>query len=54
MESKQVNKDLRKHVPIDPGMHKLAKIKAAKRSMSIKDLVEGYIADGLEKDKGYE
>lgn len=48
--SKQVNKNSRKPVPIDEGIHQLVKIQAAKLGMTIKSLVEGYIAEGLKEE----
>ena len=42
------------HVAIDKGIHKEVKKWSAESSMSIKALVEGYIADGLHKDGALE
>jgi hypothetical protein len=52
MKKRQVDKNLTKQVRIDTGYHKLLRITAAKRFMTIKELCEGYIIDGLDKDKG--
>lgn len=49
-ESRQVDKNSTKQVRIDAGLHQLLKIKAAKSEMSIKTLIEGYIADILEDE----
>ena len=40
-----------KQVVIDTGYHQLLKIEAAKARKTIKELVEHYIYDGLDKDK---
>ncbi len=45
--SRKIDKKLTKQVRIDTGLHQLLKIKAAKRSMSIKELLEGYLAELL-------
>lgn len=45
MKSQQIDNKLTKQVRIDVGLHQLLKIKAARRSMSIKELLEGYIAE---------
>lgn len=39
-----------KQIVIDAGLHELLKIKAAKSRMSIKTLLEGYLADLLAKE----
>lgn len=46
-KNQQVNKNLTKQVRIDTGYHTLLKIKAAQARVSIKTLVEGYLADLL-------
>jgi len=51
MENRKIYEKKTLQVVIDVGLHKLLKIEAAKRSTTIKTLLEGYIADGLEKDK---
>lgn len=50
MKSKLVNQNLTKHIKIDAGLHQLLKIEAAKRQTTIKDLLEGYIADVLKDE----
>lgn len=50
MKSKQSYKNITKQIRIDAGLHRLLKIKASERSMSIKTLLEGYIAEGLYQD----
>lgn len=52
MKKLQSDKNLTKQIRIDSGLHQLLKVKAAKSGMSIKTLLEGYIADGLDKDRG--
>lgn len=51
MKKLQSDTNLTKQIRIDTGLHQLLKIKAAKAGESIKTLLEGYIADGFEKDK---
>lgn len=50
MKNLQSDKNLTKQVRIDTGYHTLLKIKAAKAGMSIKTLLEGYLADLLTID----
>ena len=45
--NRQIDKNLTKQVRIDTGYHTLLKIKAAKSGVSIKTLLEGYLADLL-------
>ncbi len=47
MKSKQSDKKTTKQIRIDAGLHTLLKLKATKQGISIKDLLEGYIADLL-------
>lgn len=47
MKSIQVDKNLTKQVRIDAGLHQLLKVKAARSGMSIKTLLEQYLADLL-------
>jgi predicted HicB family RNase H-like nuclease len=47
MSNRQIDKNLTKQVRIDAGLHQLLKIKAASSGMSIKALLEGYLADLL-------
>ena len=47
MESKQIDNKSTKQVRIDAGLHQLLKVKAAKSGMSIKTLLEGYLAEML-------
>jgi len=51
MKKSFVDKNPSIQVRIDRGLHQLLKIEAAKHSMSIKTLLEGYIADGLDGGK---
>lgn len=46
-ESRQIDKKLTKQVRIDIGYHTMLKIKAAKSGMSIKTLLESYLAELL-------
>lgn len=48
--SQQVDNKTTKQVRIDAGYHHLIKIKAAKTGRTIKELVEGFIAEGLGTD----
>lgn len=48
--SRKIDKNLSKQVRIDTGLHRLLKIKSAKAGVSIKTLLEGYIADGLKEE----
>ena len=48
MTKLQSDKNLAKQVRIDAGLHHLLKLEAAKRSMSIKTLLEGVLAELLE------
>lgn len=48
--SRKVDKNLRKQISIDAGLHRLLKLKAAKESTTIKTLVEGCLAELLAVD----
>lgn len=50
MDNRQIDKKVTKQVRIDTGMHKLIKIEAAKRGETIRQLVEAYIYEGLDRD----
>lgn len=50
MKSQLVNQNMTKHIKIDAGLHKLLKIKAAKSGMTIKTLLEGYVAEILKDE----
>lgn len=50
MKNLQNDKNLTKQIRIDTGLHKLLKIKASTLSISIKTLLEGYIAEGLKEE----
>jgi len=52
MKKLQSDKNLTKQVRIDTGYHTLLKIKATKAGVSIKTLLEGYLADLLAVDEG--
>ncbi len=47
MKSNKSDKNLTKQVRIDSELHRLLKIKASKDSISIRTLLEGYLADVL-------
>lgn len=47
MNSQQIDKNKTKQIRIDFGIHQLLKLEATRRSMSIKTLLEGYLADLL-------
>lgn len=47
MKKLQSDKNLTKQIRIDAGLHQLLKVKAAKSGMSIKTLLEGYLAELL-------
>lgn len=49
--SKFVDKKLTKQIRIDSGLHQLLKVKAAKSGMSIKTLLEGFLAELLAVEK---
>lgn len=48
------DKNSTKQIRIDAGLHQLLKIKAAKAGISIKTLLEGYLAELLAVDEGVE
>jgi len=51
-DNRLIDQKRTKQVIIDTGYWRLLKIHAAKQSMTIKELLEGYIGDGLGKDGG--
>lgn len=54
MKSKQSYKNLTKQIRIDAGMHKLLKLKATEQGTSIRECLEGYLAELLAIDAVYE
>lgn len=50
MKKLQIDKNLTRQVRIEAELHRLLKLKATDAGMSIKALLEGYIAEGLDKD----
>lgn len=50
MTKLQSDKNLTKQVRIDAELHKLLKVKASELSISIKTLLEGYVADILKEE----
>lgn len=51
MKSRQVDNKVTKQVRIDVGLHRILKIDTAKTGESIKERLDRYICEGLEKDK---
>lgn len=51
MKNRKIDEKKTKQVVVDQGLHLLLKLEATRRSKTIKTLLEGYIADGLYKDK---
>ena len=47
MQNRQIDKKSTKQIRIDAGLHRLLKIKAAKSGMTIKTLLEGFLAEIL-------
>lgn len=47
MKSRQSDRKTTKQVRIDSGYHRLLRIEAAKTGKNIKEVLEGYILDGL-------
>ena len=47
LQKRQIDKKTTKQVRIDAGLHRLLKVKAAESEMSVKDLLEDYLADVL-------
>lgn len=47
MENRKIEEKTTKDIRIDAGLHQLLKLEATKRSMTIKTLLEGYLAELL-------
>ncbi len=47
MNSNKIDKNSTKQIRIDAGLHRLLKLKATDAGISIKTLLEGYLADLL-------
>jgi len=47
-QKRQVDQRTTKQVRIDSGLHQLLKIRAAQQNMSIRELLESYLAEMLE------
>lgn len=47
MKNRQIDKKTTMQIRIDTGLHRLLKIKATEAGVSIKQFVEGYLADLL-------
>lgn len=54
MKKLQIDKKKTKQIRIDAGLHRLLKVKAAKSGISIRTLLEGYLADLLAIDDSKE
>lgn len=54
MQNPQSDKNITKQVRIDIGLHKLLKVKAAESGVTIKTLLEGFLADLLAVDNQME
>jgi len=52
MKKRQIDKKTTMQVRIDSGLHQLIKVKASTLGISIKTLIEGYLAEILAVDKG--
>ncbi len=50
MKKLQSDRNLTKQIRIDTELHRLLKMKASGLSISIKTLLEGYIAEGLKEE----
>jgi len=51
MSNRQIHTKATKQVRIDRGVHRYLKIEAAKRGVTIRDLIEGCLAELLEIKK---
>lgn len=51
MKNRKIEQKKTKQLVIDSGLHSLLKIKATRAGMSIKDYVEGILADDLGVEK---
>lgn len=51
MNNRKIVEKTTKQIAIDMGLHKLLKIRAAKQGESIKELIEGVLAEYLAVDK---
>lgn len=47
---RQIDRKVTKQIRIDTGLHRIVKTEASRRLMTIRELVEIYICDGLDKD----
>jgi len=47
MNNRQIDQRRTKQIRIDVGLHHLLKLKATEAGMSIKDFLEGYLAEAL-------
>ena len=50
MNNRLIETKTTKQIVIDKGLHQLLKIEAARRGETIRQFVESYIYDGLERD----
>lgn len=51
MKNRKIEQKTTKQIVIDVGLHRLLKIKATNAGMSIKDYLEGILADDLGVEK---
>ena len=51
--SQQIDKKVTKQVRIDSGLHRLLKVRAAKAGKSLKEVLEGLLAEYLAVDDKY-
>jgi hypothetical protein len=54
MQNRQIDNKPTKQIRIDAGLHQLLKVKAAQLKLTIKALLEGYLADLLGVPEGGE
>ena len=54
MQNRQIDNKPTKQIRIDAGLHQILKVKAAKLRLTIKALLEGYLADLLGVQEGGE
>lgn len=50
MASRKIDTKTTKQLRVDTGLHTMLKVASAKLSVTIKELSEGYLYDGLERD----
>ena len=50
MKNRQIDRKLTKQVRIESELHRLLKVKATRSGMSLKDLIEGHLANLLTEE----